>query len=298
MHLFLVHSSIFIFKAWFGNDKTLVNLEQQPNQAFIGFTDFVYRLLTEQAPGKIVFAFDESLTKSTRREIYPQYKANRNPAPDELKRQFAWCQNWIDALGISRVSSSSWEADDLIGSLVRYHRSPRLPVTLLTADKDLTQLIAEGDMWWSYPDKKLDYRAIIKKFGVRPEQIAELLALTGDKVDNIPGIPGVGRKTAARLLKKFHTLEELKLRLPEVHKMKMRYAMRVQQALIENQAILDISAQLTRINCEVEAMKQVDIERKAVDTEQLALMMQQQAMDPIRQSRWYRFLETPALQPG
>jgi 5'-3' exonuclease len=296
MHLFLVDSSIFIFKAWFGNDKTLVNLEQQPNQAFIGFTDFVYRLLTEQAPGKIVFAFDESLTKSTRREIYPQYKANRSPAPDELKRQFAWCQNWIEALGISRVSSSSWEADDLIGSLVRYHRSPLLPVTLLTADKDLTQLIAEGDLWWSYPDKKLDYRAIIKKFGVRPQQIADLLALMGDKADNIPGIPGVGRKTAASLLKKFDNLEELRLRLSEVHQMKIRYAMQVQQALIENQAILDISAQLTRINCEIEDMKLVEIERKAADSEHLAAMMRQQAMDARRQARWNRFLESAALQ--
>ena len=296
MHLFLVDSSIFIFKAWFGNDKTLINLEQQPNQAFIGFTDFVYRLLTEQAPGKIVFAFDESLKKSTRREIYPHYKANRSPAPDELKRQFAWCQNWIEALGISRVSSSLWEADDLIGSLVRYHRSPLLPVTLLTADKDLTQLIAEGDLWWSYPDKKLDYRAIIKKFGVRPQQIADLLALMGDKADNIPGIPGVGRKTAASLLKKFHTLEELRLRLSEVHQMKIRYAMQVQQALIENQAILDISAQLTRINCEIEDMKLVEIERKAADSEHLAAMMRQQAMDVPRQARWNRFLESAALQ--
>ncbi len=298
MHLFLVDSSIFIFKAWFGTDKTLVNLEQQPNQAFIGFTDFVYRLLTEQAPGKIVFAFDETMTRSARKAIYPEYKANRSPTPDALVRQFAWCRHWIDALGMARVSSSEWEADDLIGSLARYHRSSRLPVTLLTADKDLTQLIAEGDLWWAYPDKKLDYRAIIKKFGVRPEQIADLLALMGDKVDNIPGIPGVGRKTAANLLKKFHTLDELRLRLPEVRQMKMRYAMQVQQALIENQAILGISAQLTRINCGIEAMRQVDIERKAADSIRLAAMMREQAMDADRQARWYRFLETPIWQAG
>lgn len=296
MHLFLVDSSIFIFKAWFGTDKTLVNLAQQPNQAFIGFTDFVYRLLTEQAPGKIVFAFDQAMTRSARKAIYPEYKANRSPTPDALYRQFAWCRHWIDALGMARVSSSEWEADDLIGSLVRYHRSSRLPVTLLTADKDLTQLIAEGDLWWSYPDKKLDYRAIIKKFGVRPQQIADLLALMGDKVDNIPGIPGVGRKTAASLLKKFDNLEQLRLRLCEVHQMKIRYAMQVQQALIENQAILDISAQLTRINCEIEDMKQVEIERKPADSEQLAAMMRQQAMDARRQARWNRFLENPAMQ--
>ena len=291
MHLFLVDSSIFIFKAWFGSDKERLNLAQQPNQAFLGFTDFVYRLLTEQAPGKIVFAFDESPKKSARRDIYPAYKANRKPTPDALKRQFAWCQHWVEALGIARVSSSSWEADDLIGSLVHYHRSAQLPVTILTADKDLAQLIGEGDIWWSYPDKKLDYRAISKKFGVRPEQIADQLALMGDKADNIPGIPGVGRKTAANLLKKFHTLDQLRLRLAEVHKMKIRYAMQVQRSLIENKDILDISSQLTRINCGIEAMQAVDIERKAIDADKLIAVMRQQAMDSVRQSRWCSYLE-------
>ena len=296
MHLFLVDSSIFIFKAWFGPDKERLNLAQQPNQAFIGFTDFVYRLLTEQAPGKIVFAFDQSPTKSVRREIYPAYKANRSPTPDALKCQFGWCQHWIEALGISRVSSSSWEADDLIGSLVHYHRTAQLPVTILTADKDLAQLIDEGDIWWSYPDKKLDYRAIIKKFGVRPEQIADQLALMGDKADNIPGIPGVGRKTAANLLKKFHSLDQLRLRLTEVQQMKIRYAMQVQRALIENQAILDISSQLTRINCGIEAMQQVEIERQPADTGRLTELMQQQAMDATRQSRWNLYLDKQGLQ--
>jgi DNA polymerase-1 len=252
MRLYLVDSSIFIFKAWHARVPEQVNQLGQTNQAFIGFSDFVYRLLTERAPRKLVFAFDESLKQSQRKSLYAQYKANRSPAPIELKRQFAWCQQWIELLGIAKVSSDSWEADDLIGTLATLHRSPDLPVVILTADKDLTQLIHEGDLWWTFfDDKRLDYKAITKKFGVKPEQIADQLALAGDKVDNIPGIPHVGIKTAANLLRKFGSIDNLRQNLDQVGQMKFRYAGRVQQSLIEHESILDISSRLTRINCAV-----------------------------------------------
>jgi len=297
MRLFLVDSSIFVFRAWFGPQSGLVNLRQQPNQAFIGFSDFVYRLLTEQAPSRVVFAFDESLAQSARKTIYPEYKANRSPAPEELKRQFAWCRQWVEALGISCVSSDSWEADDLIGSLAFYHRSAQLPLAILTADKDLAQLIGEQDWWWSYlDDKKLDYRAICKKFGVRPQQIADQLALAGDKVDNIPGIPEVGLKTAARLLKKYDSVDNLRQHLDEVGAMKFRYAARVQQSLIAYENLLDISIELTRINCEIAEMQQVETRRGDVDREKINRMMQQQAFDATRVSRWRAWLEAPATR--
>jgi 5'-3' exonuclease len=295
MRLFLVDSSIYVFRAWHGPQRDQVNRRQQPNQAFVGFSDFVYRLLTEQAPQRLVFAFDESRSKSSRKEIYPAYKANRSPAPEELRRQFAWCRQWLEALGICCVSSERWEADDLIGSLVNYHGSVQLPVTILTADKDLAQLIAEQDVWWSYLDnKKLDYRAICKKFGVRPEQIADQLALTGDKVDNIPGIPEVGLKTAANLLRKYESIDNLRRHLHQVGEMKFRYAARVQRSLIEHEAQLDVSLRLTRINCEISAMQQVDISRHRADAKQLERMMREQAFDSARTSRWLAYLQTSA----
>ncbi len=291
MRLYLVDSSIYIFKAWFAAGSGRVNVEGQPNQAFIGFTDFVYRLLIERAPSRLVFAFDESLRHSQRKSLYPEYKANRDPAPEELKRQFNWCQKWIENLGISKVSSDTWEADDLIGTLATLHRSPQLAIVILSADKDLVQLIHEGDLWWTFiGDKRLDYRGIKKKFGVKPEQISELLALTGDKVDNIPGIPHIGLKTAANLLRKFGNLENLRRNLSEVGRMKFRYAGRVQQALIENESILDISSQLTRINCQVESMYSVQTERKPADQRRLVNMMKEQAMDPTRRNKWHAFL--------
>ena len=299
MHLFLVDSSIYIFRAWYGPERDRVNLEQQPNQAFTGFTDFVYRLLTEQAPSHLVFAFDESLSSSARKTIYADYKANRSPAPEELKRQFAWCRQWLEALGISCVSSSRWEADDLIGSLRRYHASAEMPAAMLTADKDLAQLVGENDLWWSYLDNvRLDYRALCRKFGVRPDQIAEQLALTGDKADNIPGIPEVGRKTAARLLKKYDSLENLRRHLHEVGDMKFRYAASVQRSLIENEELLDIGLQLTRINCDIEEMRDVETTRGAVQSEVLETMMREQAFEANRVERWRGYLAGPLALEG
>ena len=297
MRLFLIDSSIFVFRAWYGPDPGRVNLDGEPNQAFVGFCDFVYRLLREQAPSRVVFAFDESLAESARKQIYPDYKANRSPAPEELKRQFGWCREWVEALGIACVSSDRWEADDLIGSLARYHRRPDLPLAILTADKDLAQLIDEGDLWWSYLDnRQLDYRAVCRKFGVLPTQIAEWLALTGDKVDNIPGIPQVGPRTAARLLKKYQSLDNLRRHLHEVGTMKFRYAARVQQALIENQALLDVSLGLTRINCEIEAMREVDTARGTADGAELERMMSDHAFEDARLARWRGLLDAAVAE--
>lgn len=298
MRLYLVDSSIYIFKAWFAAGSGQVNIEGQENQAFIGFTDFVYRLLTERAPSRLVFAFDESLKHSQRKSLYPDYKANRPPTPVALKRQFNWCQKWIENLGISKVSSDAWEADDLIGTLATLHRSAELAIVILSADKDLLQLIREGDLWWTFiGDKRLDYRGIQKKFGVKPEQISDLLALAGDKGDNIPGIPHIGLKTAANLLRKFGNLESLRQNLSEVGRMKFRYAGRVQQALIEHESILDISSQLTRINCQVESMHGVHTGRQPPDQKRLIDMMEHQAMDPARRNKWHAYL-TGILQEG
>ena len=170
-----------------------------------------------------------------------------------------------------------------------------MPLAILTADKDLAQLVAEGDLWWSFhDDRRLGYRDIKKKFGVPPEQIAAQLALTGDKIDNIPGVPEVGPKTAARLLAKFGDLETLRQRLDEVGAMKFRYAARVQESLIEHADNIGLWQQLTRINCDLEDMLDVDIRRRAADVELLSDMMRAQDFDAARRQRWQRLLRRQA----
>lgn len=294
--LYLVDSSIYVFRGWFSLPDSLVNGDGQSNNALIGFSDFVYHFLHNEKPGQLVFAFDESLQYSARKTIYPEYKANRTPATDDLKRQFQWCRDWVRALGISQAGSDQHEADDLIGSLAEIHRSDDCNIIILTADKDLAQLIRKNDMWWSFATgQKLNYRSLVKKFGCKPEQIADQLALAGDKVDNIPGIPGIGMAIAARLLTKFETLQNLRNNLHKVNLMKFRGSERIMNLLIEHQSVLDISSQLTPINCKIDAMQKVDINKTEVDKETLIEMMQYHNMGESRQQKWLQLIDSIKL---
>lgn len=271
---------------------TFVNQDGFANNAFLGFTDFVYKFLHGEKPRQIVFTFDESLKHSARKEIYPDYKANRTPAPDELKRQFQWCREWVQALGISQVASNRYEADDLIGSLANIHRSEYCRIVILTADKDLAQLIRQHDVWWSFAaGQQLSYRGLVKKFGVRPEQIADQLALAGDKVDNIPGIPGIGMAISGRLLSRFETLVNLRKNLQLVEKMKFRGSQRVMKLLKEHEAILDVSSLLTPINCQVQEMKRVNIKRGIANKTALLGMMNYQNIGEGRRQKWLQLIE-------
>lgn len=291
-NLYLVDSSIYIFKAWYSLPDTLMNRDKQPNNAWLGFVDFMFQFLSAEKPRLLVFAFDESLKVSARKDIYPEYKANRLPAPDELKRQFQWCREWVRALDISEVASDRHEADDLIGSLARYHRDEKTRIVILTADKDLAQLIHEPDLWWSFATgQQFSYRALIKRFGVRPEQIADQLAIAGDKVDNIPGIPGVGMTIAARLLTRFGTLQNLRANLDQVKGMKFRGSERIMNLLKQHEEILDISAQLTPVNCSIEAMQQVKIRTGTADEDAIRAMMAYHQMGETRQHQWMELIK-------
>jgi len=166
-----------------------------------------------------------SMTESFRTEIYPEYKANRDPAPPELKRQFEQCRRFVRALGVMEHSSPAYEADDLIGTLVHHGREKGRASTIVTRDKDLTQLLTKQDIFWDYAGKgKLGYQEIPGSFGVWPEQIADFLALAGDAVDNIKGVPGVGKKTATGLLEHFGSLDEIYANLDRVHEVNVRGA--------------------------------------------------------------------------
>jgi len=291
--LYLVDSSIYVFRGWFSLPDSLVNEDGQSNNAFIGFSDFVYHFLRSEKPRQLVFTFDESLKHSERKTIYPQYKANRAPAPDDLKRQFQWCREWVQALGFSQVASDRHEADDLIGSLADIHRSEHCNIIILTADKDLAQLIHKNDVWWSFATgQQFSYRALIKKFGVRPEQIADQLALAGDKVDNIPGIPGIGMAIAARLLSKFETLQNLRENLQNVSLMKFRGSHRIMNLLIEHEAVLDISSRLTPVNCQVESMRDVEINKNKIDEKTLMNMIEYHNMGESRKNRWLQMIKS------
>jgi len=265
--LYLVDASVFVFRAWFSVPVEFADRDGNPVNAVHGFARLLGELLERKAPGRIAIAFDESLETSYRNEIYPAYKANREPAPPELKRQFALCRELVRALGVAEYGSSRYEADDIIGTLATRARAADVPVTIVSRDKDLTQLVGRHDTYWdAVADVRYRYDDIEERFGVVPERMADFLALMGDAVDNIPGVPGVGRKTAATLLKHFDTLPGVFDNLDAVPKLKFRGAAFVAQSLREHREEAFLSRQLTGIACDMPlAAGLEDLGRRAPD---------------------------------
>jgi DNA polymerase-1 len=269
--VYLVDASIYVFRAWFSMPDAFQNERGEPTNAVYGFTGFLCNLLEQADSMHIGVAFDESLTTSYRNQIYPDYKANRDPAPEELKRQFAWARDVAESLGLKCFADPEYEADDLIGTLAEYWRARGHRVNLVTGDKDLAQLVREGDHWWDFArNVKLSHRKIGEKFGVSPEQMADYLALTGDSVDNIPGIPGVGPKTAAALLTHFENLDAIWERLDEVPHLRIRGARSVHGKLEQHRESAELARLLTVIHTEVpSALERPEITRGEVDEARL-----------------------------
>ena len=265
--LYLVDASVFIFRAYYSVPIDLTDRDGNPINAVHGFARFLGDLLERETPGHVAVAFDESLEQSYRNEIYPQYKANRDPAPPELKRQFSLCREVVRALGIAEYGSSRYEADDIIGTLVALGSREGQAVTIVSRDKDLTQLVTARDIYWdAVADVRYGHDDIEERFGVVPERMADFLALMGDAVDNIPGVPGVGRKTAATLLKHFSTLEGVYENLDAVPKLKFRGAGFVAQSLREHRELAFLSRQLTGIACDMPlAVAHDDLRRRPPD---------------------------------
>jgi 5'-3' exonuclease len=269
--VYLVDASIYVFRAWYSVPDEFETSQGEPTNAVYGFTGFLCSLLEQAESSHIGVAFDESLTTSYRNEIYPEYKANREPAPEALKRQFKWAREVAESLGLQCFADPLYEADDLIGTLSEYWRARGHPLCVVTSDKDLTQLVQQGDHWWDFArNRKLSHGMVTEKFGVRPEQMADYLALTGDSVDNIPGVPGVGPKSAAVLLQHFDDLDSIRRRLDEVPHLTVRGAMSLKKKLEDHWDAAELALQLTRIHTEVpSALEQPDVVRGAIDEARL-----------------------------
>lgn len=289
---YLIDSSIYVFRAWFTLPDTLRNNSGNPVNAVYGFIDFVAGFLEQTKPTHLSFAFDQSLTSSFRNTIYPLYKANRDPAPDELKLQFAYCRRFIEAVGFPLLSSDRYEADDLLGTAAVRARSQGHKVTILSADKDLAQLIEEDDTLWDYArNRKFNPKKIKEHYGVRPDQIADQLALAGDKVDNIPGVPGVGMTTAAKLLTKFESIDGLLKNIPAISNMKIRGAKRIQGLIEEHQEMILLCRKLTEIRCNAETLHgDYELERGQCDHTDLQELFDEIGFGNLRRERWKKLL--------
>jgi len=248
---YLIDASVYVFRAYYSMPPDMVDNAGNPVNALYGFCRFLGDFIEQVNPEHVAVCFDESLTTSFRTAIYPDYKANRDPAPVELKRQFQQCRRYTRALGVMEWGSPHYEADDLIGTLVEHGRGMRRPSTIVSRDKDLAQLLGKQDVFWDFAGKgKVSYEQVPDVFGVWPEQIADFLALAGDAVDNIKGVPGVGKKTAAVLLQHFGSLESLYANLDKVQAINLRGAKTLGDKLALHKEAAMLARQLTGIACD------------------------------------------------
>lgn len=248
---YLIDASVYVFRAYYSMPDDMVDDNGNPINALYGFCRFLGDFMEQVKPRHIAVLFDESLSGSYRTEIYPEYKANRDPAPPELKRQFEQCRRFTRAFGLMECGLPKYEADDLIGTLVIEGRKQGLPSTIVTRDKDLAQLVTKDDLFWDFAGRgKIKYDDIPDYFGVWPEQIADFLALAGDSVDNIPGVPGVGKKTATALLQHFGSLDDIYANLDAVHEVAVRGAKTLGAKLETHKDAAMLARQLTGIACD------------------------------------------------
>ena len=246
--LHLVDASLYVFRAWHSMPDEFHDADGWPTNAVHGFARFLLELLERERPGHVVVAFDEALDSCFRNAIYPAYKANRDPAPPELRRQFAWCKALCAALGLATLAHADYEADDLIGSAAHRARGDGFRSVIVSADKDLSQLLHAHDEQYDFA-KGLRWGAagVKARHGVHAHQSADYLALTGDAVDNIPGVTGIGPKSAAVLLAHFESLDALLARIDEVPYLRLRGAAQLAVRLREQREHALLWRQLTTI---------------------------------------------------
>ena len=284
--LYLVDASLYVFRAWHSMPDEFRDADGWPTNAVHGFARFLLELLERERPRHIVIAFDEALDSCFRNALYPPYKANRDPAPEQLRRQFGQCKSLCLALGLVVLAHREYEADDLIGSALHAARPLGFRGLIVSADKDLSQLLHGADEQWDYARGQRWTAAGVKaRHGVHAHQIADYLALCGDAVDNIPGVPGIGAKTAAVLLAHFESLDLLLARIDEVPFLRFRGAAQaaVRLKLHREQALL--CQRLSQIALDAPLDGAGDFTRGRVDAATLLSLYESVGFGPLTRRR-------------
>jgi DNA polymerase-1 len=206
--IYLIDGSSYIHRAYHAI-KGLSNSKGLPTNAIYGFTRMLIKLLDDKAPEYIAVAFDVK-GPTFRHEIYKDYKATRPPMPEDMAIQIPYIKEIVAGLNVKILEKEGYEADDIIGTVTLLANNQDLDVIIVSGDKDFRQLISESTAMWDPMNEKIvDYTTLKRDHGIEPEQMIEVMALSGDSVDNIPGIPGVGEKTALALIQQFHSIENL-----------------------------------------------------------------------------------------
>ena len=249
-HVFLVDGSGYIFRAYHALPPLNRKSDGLQVNAVLGFCNMLWKLLrdmpADNRPTHLAIVFDKSEV-TFRNKIYPEYKAHRPPAPDDLIPQFALIREAVRAFDLPCLEQGGFEADDLIATYARQASDRGAHTTIVSSDKDLMQLVNDKiTMYDTMKDRRIGIPEVIEKFGVPPEKVVEVQALAGDSTDNVPGVPGIGIKTAAQLIVEYGDLEQLLFRATEIKQPKRR------EALIENAEKARVSRQLVLLDDKVE----------------------------------------------
>ncbi len=242
--LFLIDGANYVFRAYYAI-RSLATSKGQPTNALYGFTNMLLKLMREHGPDYVAICFDTA-EPTFRDELYAEYKANREEPPDDLVRQFPYVEPIVDALAIPAVKKPGFEADDLIGTLARRFASSDLDVVIVSGDKDLMQLVGPNvrildemkELWIGEEEVK-------GRFGVSPGRVVDVLSLAGDASDNVPGVPGVGAKTASKLIAQYGSLDEVLAHADRIDG-------KVGKAIAEHTKEALLSRQLVTIDTDVE----------------------------------------------
>ncbi|SFQ95416.1 DNA polymerase I [Poseidonocella sedimentorum] len=245
-HLHLIDGSAFIFRAYHALPPLTRKSDGLPIGAVAGFCNMIFRYVEANegpdAPTHVAVIFDKG-SHTFRNDLYDQYKANRDAMPEDLRPQMPLTREATRAFNIACKEIEGYEADDIIATLSRQAQAAGGRVTIISSDKDLMQLVGDGvEMLDAMKNRRIDREGVLEKFGVYPERVVDVQALAGDSVDNVPGAPGIGIKTAAQLINEYGTLEELLDSAEQIKQPKRR------QTLIEKREQIELSKRLVQLD--------------------------------------------------
>src|SRR3984893_16355691 len=247
--LFLIDGPSLVYRAFFALPESIATSDGRPTNAIFGFASMLVKIITEHDPKAVVVAWDAGM--SGREKQYEDYKAQRKPRPDLLRDQWPNLMPLVEAFGYANVKVEGYEADDVIGSLVRRALEQKIPVMVVSGDRDVYQVVTDGVRVMTtsrgITDTKIyDREGVVERYGVSPELVTDLIGLKGDTSDNIPGIPGIGDKTAAQLLQEFGSLEEVLANVDKISGAKRK------QNLTEHAEVARVSKQLATLHYDIE----------------------------------------------
>lgn len=289
--LTLIDGSGFIFRAYHSLPP-LTNPQGVPVGAVYGFVNMMLRL-QEQSPSSHIAVIFDAGRQTFRNRIYAEYKAHRPPAPDDLVPQFPLVREATIAMNLPAIELADYEADDIIATYTKQARAAGMEVTIVSSDKDLMQLVGDGvHMYDAMKQKKIGVAEVTEKFGVPPEKVLDVLSLMGDSSDNIPGVPGIGPKTAAELIQTYGDLDGLLARTGEIKQPKRR------EALEQNADNARLSRQLASLHYEVPLPPLESLVVQALDKEKLAVFLQAQGFKSLVARLGNSFIPSPVSVHG